>query len=232
MGRRGAGYGSEDHLWTYRTVLREALDRELLKGTGLPGKVEWIYPDPSLLQMKEPRGMSFCPDTAVRSAWKDFWPQTGNQQTWDGLAKVGDEWLLMEAKANHPEFVGAPCAASFEKSVNPQTLSSRQRIEKALNLSKKRLGVHRDFCWLGSYYQYANRIAALLFLANNGVRARLVFIHFCGDVFPDGRPCPTTEQEWAPLLEARRLTLGLPVSHALSDRVHEVFLKVPDRARR
>ena len=232
MGTRGNGYGSEDHFGTYRTELKDALDLQLLKAMGLRGALVWAYPDPTHPELKEPKGMSFCFDRAVRDAWRAFWPQTGNQQRWDGIATIGDEWLLMEAKANHPEFVGAPCGASFEKASDPQTLSSRQVIEKALNQTKKALGVHRDFSWMGSYYQYTNRLAALHFLTTLGIAARLVFIHFCGDVFPDGRPCPASQRDWAPLIEARHLTLGLPAHHALSDRVHEVFLSVPDPAGR
>jgi hypothetical protein len=227
MGKRANGYGSEDHFWTYRTEREDALDREVLKAVGLRGALVWTYPDPTHPEAKEPKGMNFCPDPALREAWKTFWPQTGNQQRWDGIAQIGDQWLLMEGKANHAEFVGGPCGASFEKAVDPGAASSRQMIEKALNQTKKALGVHRDFSWLGSYYQYANRLAALEFLTERGIPARLLFIHFCGDSFPDGRPCPATRRDWEPLIEARRLTLGLPVRHALADRVHEVFLNVP-----
>ncbi len=229
MGRRGNGYGSEDHFWTYRTESKDPLDRCLLAATGLRGVPAWVYPDPARPDIEEPKGMGFCSDPALQEEWEKFWPQTGNQQRWDGVAMVDREWLLIEAKANHPEFVGGPCGASFGKRVEPGTLSSRQMIEDALNRTKEALGVHQDFSWLGSYYQYANRLAALHFLTRRGTAARLVFVHFCGDSFPDGRYCPSSERNWIPLIESRRITLGLPARHPLSDRVHDVFLDVPVR---
>jgi hypothetical protein len=130
MGTKGNGYGSEDHFLTYRMTPEGELDARLLTASGLKGNVEWIYPDRNRPEMKEPKGVNFLPDAKVREAWKTFWPQTGNQQRWDGVARVGDEWLLIEAKANTPEFVGGPCGASFEKPDEGET-SSRQIIEKA-----------------------------------------------------------------------------------------------------
>jgi len=109
----------------------------------------------------------------------------------------------------------------------PESTSSRQMIDKALHEMKAALGVHRHFSWLGSYCQFANRLATLHLLLKHGVKARLVFVHFCGDRFPDERPCPTRQREWQALIEARRVTLGLPKQHELLERVHEVFLAVP-----
>jgi hypothetical protein len=225
MGKKGDGYGSEDHFLTYRETPSGDLDARLLAATGLRGELSWHYPDLKAPDMKEPKGINFLSDQAIREAWKAFWPQTGNQQRWDGVARVGDEWLLMEAKANAPEFVGAPCGASFEKPAEGER-SSRQMIEKALNEVKAALGVHRHFNWLGSYYQFANRLATLHFLLKHNVEARLVFVHFCGDRFPDDRACPASQHEWQRLIEARRVTLGLPEQHELLNRVHEVFLPV------
>jgi hypothetical protein len=84
--------------------------------------------------------------------------------------------------------------------------------------------VHRFFPWTGTYYQYANRLACLWFLRSSGIDARLVFVYFTGDRFPDATPCPATRDEWEKLLEARRLTLALPSRHALSPFEHDVFL--------
>lgn len=226
MARMAGDYGSERHLREYRTRLSGHLDSELLAAAGLSGPVVWTYPDPGDPTVREPKGLNFIGDKALRDAWKEFWPQTGNQQRWDGIARADGVWLLIEAKANVPEFVGSPCGASSERP-SPGGKSSRARIQAILNQTKAALGVHRHFSWLGSYYQYANRLAALDFLARHGVAARLIFIHFLGDVFPDGCPCPATQAEWESLIEARRLTLGLPRQHHLSEIVHDVFLSVP-----
>jgi len=231
MGKKGDGYGSEDHFLTYRKAAAADLDARLLAATGLGGTLLWVYPQLDQPEMEEPKGIAFLPQQALRDEWKKFWPQTGNQQRWDGVARVGDEWLLMEAKANIPEFVGSPCGASFKKPAEGKR-SSRQKIERALNHTKQALEVHRHFCWLGSYYQYANRLAALTFLLSHKVDARLVFVHFVGDRFPDGTSCPQDQAEWERLIEARRITLGLPDHHPLSERIADVFLTVPLRASR
>ena len=77
------------------------------------------------------------------------------------------------------------------------------------------------------YYQYVNRLAVLHFLNDlSGVPAQLLHVYFVGDCFPDGRECPSSEAEWQRLIEARRLTLGLPTRHALTDRTHDIFLAV------
>ena len=228
MGKRGEGYGSEDHFLRYRAERSRKLDRALLAAVeaGIEGRVEWIYPT-GAPQEREPEGLEFLPDREdVLARWKEYWPQRGRAQTWDGIAKLhhGEnyEWVLIEAKANTVEFVTPPCSASKD--------GGRDQIEKTLNRLKTHLGVHRHFPWLGTYYQYVNRLAVLHFLNDlSGVPAQLVHVYFVGDCFPDGRECPSSEAHWQLLIEARRLTLGLPNRHALSDRTHEIFLAVPTR---
>src|SRR5262249_17535579 len=147
--------------------------------------LEWIYPSPTDTSAHEPQGLDFLgSDSAgVLASWKDFWPQTGTQQCWDGVARLAEdgdsEWLLIEAKANHAEFCTPPCGEARH--------GGRAQIESALNATKRHLGVHRDFSWLGSYYQHANRLATLYFLSTQGIRAHLIDILFVGDAFPDKR---------------------------------------------
>jgi hypothetical protein len=164
----------------------------------------------------------------VLALWKDFWPQRGRAQTWDGAARLlhrGDqiEWLLIEAKANKVEFVTPPTGASSN--------GGRAQILKSLNHVKSALGVHRHYPWHGTYYQYANRLAALYFLNEVAkVPARLLHIYFTGDCFPDGRECPASPEDWRRLIEARDITLGLLEEHPLSSRCHELFLSASGHA--
>jgi len=80
---------------------------------------------------------------------------------------------------------------------------------------------------IGTYYQHANRLAVLYFLVVEArVAARLVEIFITGDCFPDERPCPQSQAEWEPLIEARRVTLGLPTQHPLRERISRFFLPV------
>jgi hypothetical protein len=213
-------YGSAFHLAEYRRRFPVALDSAILTSARrLDGALHWLYPYGS--REKEPQGLDCLElNHPARAHWKEFWPQSGRQQSWDGVARLdtptaGSEWILIEAKANHPELTGAPSRAKEE---------GLKRIEASLGEVKQHLGVHRDYCWTASYYQYANRLALLYFLRRNGVNARCVFLYFTGDRFPDRRPCPASEDEWKPLLEARNLTLGLTAAHRLSDYVCSVFL--------
>jgi hypothetical protein len=167
--------------------------------------------------------LSFLLKQTDIATWRNFWPQSGRQQSWDGVVRLQTErkqppeWLLIEAKATHPEFCSGPSQASKR--------GGYKQIERALGRTKRYLGVHRDFPWLGTYYQYANRLACLYFLTEKAhVSARLVGIYFVGDRFPDSRRCPASEREWMELIKARDLTLGLAEHHPLADRVHEVFI--------
>jgi hypothetical protein len=111
MAKRGDGYGSEDHLNRYWTDHRAVLEARLLQALGRPdARIEWIYPSPIDTTAREPEGLDFLPveSTEDVEGWKEFWPQSGTQQCWDGVARLldgdGSEWLLIEAKANHAEF--------------------------------------------------------------------------------------------------------------------------------
>ncbi len=215
-------YGSAFHLGEYRERFPVALDSAILTAVRrLDGSLHWLYPDGP--REKEPQGVDFLDsDHPARTRWKSFWPQSGRQQSWDGLARLdsptsGSEWILIEAKANHPELTGAPSRAKEE---------GLKQIELALGEARQFLGVHRHYCWTASYYQYANRLALLYFLRQNDIDARCVFVYFTGDRFPDRRPCPVSESAWRTLLDARDATLGLPQTHKLSAYIHKVFLPV------
>ena len=219
MGRRGEGYGSEDHLRNYLAQDQRTLDAAVASSFDAPiDSVSWLdYPLAASGRETEYQGLNFLPPelSRVRAAWRDVWPTRGRQQTWDAVGRLGDAWLLVEAKANHPEFCSPPTTA---------TGAGRAVIERTLGRVKRRLGVHRFFAWTGSYYQYANRLAMLWFLRDHGVDARLVGIYFIGDTFPDATPSPASRRVWEQLIDARRLTLGLPERHYLSEYERHVFL--------
>jgi hypothetical protein len=222
LGRRGDGYGSEDHLRRLLEGDPSRLTDPLAKKARLdPSRIEWLSVPTKDGKEREFQGINFLPSdvlAALKQAWREFWPSTGRKQSWDAVARAGEVWFLVEAKANHPEFCSPGTGAEGK---------SRKQIERSLNRTKKSLGVHRYFSWIDSYYQYANRLATLAFLQDNGIDARLVFIYFVGDRFPDGTPCPESERKWRRLIEARRLTLGLPTRHRLSPFEYDIFVQLP-----
>jgi hypothetical protein len=226
VGLRGDGYGSEDHLRRYLDIRRGRLNNVVSSVVGVGAEeISWLPFLETKSGDREYRGIEFLDRSAHEHAyesWRDFWPTTGRRPSWDAVGRVGNEWLLVEAKANAPEFCSPSSAASPE---------SRKKIVASLNKTKRALGVHRFFAWDGTYYQYTNRLTVLHFLREHGVRAHLIGLYFTGDRFPDNTPCPRTSADWNALLEARRLTLGLPKRHRLSRFDHHVFLpalKPPD----
>lgn len=228
MGAVGEDYGSERHLLSYRKSDPDTLDRAILAALNASShaSINWWYPDQRGRRGEEFTGVGFlkaspwAPHTAkALKGWGTFWPTRGRSQSWDGIATLDvdgspQRWLLIEAKANHPEFVGARCRASA---------TSLKTIESVLNRTKKQLRVHRFFDWAGGYYQFANRLALTTFLNREGVPATLVELFFTSDRFPDDTYCPGCEEDWKPLLEARRLTLGLS-AEATTQFVADVFL--------
>lgn len=234
MGSLGKDYGSERHLLSYRRDRAEVLDAQILRALELDSShhsLEWLYPDRTGCRGVEFKGFGFLKGHAwaagtrkALDAWGNLWPRSGTPPSWDGVAMLHENgepsrWLLLEAKANHPEFTGAPSRASA---------ASLKKIEAALGATKRQFGVHRHFCWSGSYYQFANRLTMVGFLNRHNVPTTLVDVFFAGDRFPDGCPCPESDAAWQPLIEARRLTLGLrPLT--VNDHVVDVFMNArPD----
>ncbi len=146
-------------------------------------------------------------------AFNSFWPPRGPQ--WDGLAKTKyGVILLVEAKANIPELVSPKTGASS----NSKTL-----IDKALDDTKKYMGITDPLDWSYKFYQYFNRIAHLYFLrVKCNVPAFLLNIYFIGDNTVSG---PNTKEEWLSAITVMKKYFGLE-NHNLSDFMVDIFIKV------
>jgi hypothetical protein len=174
-------------------------------------------------------GVDFVdPNLAIRSAWKTFWPQTGNIPNWDAVGLLASnshiEYLLVEAKA-HIEELHSSCGAKQEGGLGA--------IQRALRATLTHFQSSADADnWLSPYYQYANRLAHLDFLLGQNVSARLVLIYFLGDEWrgetlnTKKATCPKAEQEWRAELEKVDKHLGLTGLSELEKRVHKLFLHV------
>lgn len=97
-------------------------------------------------------------------------------------------------------------------------------IKKTVEGTKTALGVAPECDWLKGYYQYANRVAALHFLIEHGVPARLLFIYFTGDSHRGCR-CPSDEAGWHKALDAQARHIALPKGHELERHIHRLFLR-------
>lgn len=225
MGKIGLGYGSEWHLLRYLGRHRDRLDAAVRGVCGADAVIwrDFLFADDPRWRDAEWKGLDFLPAShKARCEWESLWPQSGNVQNWDALAKVSiggaDEWLLVEAKAHLGEITSSCGAKSSE---------SRAQIGSVFSVVKESLGVPARSDWMRPYYQYCNRVAALHALNLHGAPARLLFIYFTGDwVGPSSRKCPRTAEDWSRALVKQDKHIALPRHHNLSGRIHKVFLDV------
>ena len=138
-----------------------------------------------------------------------FWPRGG--PVWDGLARAGEAVVLVEAKSHLAEAHSPPCAA--------RSSASRQRIAAALEAARVGLGAAPGTEWTQHFYQYANRLAHLWWLREQGVEAHLLLIGFLGDAEMGG---PDQAGQWNALYARADAALGLAVQHPLRAAVHHL----------
>jgi hypothetical protein len=144
-----------------------------------------------------------------------FWPRRG--PVWDGLALTSSgEVLLVEAKANIPELKSPPSQAGSK---------SARLIRAGLARSKPSFGSPAQADWMGSYYQYANRLAHLhLLRAENGIDAQLVFLYFINAEDVNG---PSSVEEWKTAIDEAHRVLRIGRG-PLTQFTHELFVDVRD----
>jgi hypothetical protein len=204
---------------------RQRLDQAVLEACG-GQEIDWLdfqFSSGPRWHDAEWKGLHFLPkNNAARMKFSTTWPQTGNVQNWDavGRIRINDkrEWLLVEAKAHLEELISS-CGAK------PGT--NRRKIEQVFKDVKQCLGVPMAADWMQPYYQFCNRIAALHTLDSCRVPSRLLFIYFIGDwIEKSSRKCPRTESDWRPAINRQAKHVMLPCKHALSSRIHKLFLDV------
>ena len=185
--------------------------------------IEWLSPlETDTPPFKEYRDAEFLGRLRVpltKTPLEDFWPERG--PAWDGLARTkSDRCLLIEAKANIPEFDSAPSAASSR---------SLEKIRQALDDTKKSLSVRQPVDWTKCFYQYANRLAHLYLLKDlNEIDAALVFVYFVGDTTVPGRK-PVSREGWEAAIDLAHHHLGVrPNAPWMRENVFDVFIDVRD----
>lgn len=141
-----------------------------------------------------------------------------------GQSTAGPEWVLVEAKATIQEVHSSGTTAK-EHGGRPKI--RRSFVETLIALGQKPAAAAQIAeIWLTTYYQHANRLAALHFLLRSGVRAQLIFLYFCGDVGTSGARGPTGATGWYDCVDRVKTTLQLSGASDLESRVHDVFLNV------
>ena len=211
--------------WLQLTVNRcpEVIDGAIAKAGVLEHgeSVQWLSPleSDAFTEYRDHAFLERLGITPQHRRLEDFWPTRG--PVWDGLARTsGGRYLLIEAKANIPEFDTSPTGASE---------GSLHKIRKAFDETRRFLRVRTKTDWADCFYQYANRLAHLYFLRElNKVDAVLVFVYFMGDTTVCGVN-PVSHEGWQAAIDLADHHLGVRAhSRWIRDNVAEVFIDVSD----
>lgn len=235
MSTIGHGYGSEWHLLRWLGYHRDKLN-EIVCDELAADAVEWCdlrfneTPRGHFDRECEWRGVDFllAEEPEAARSYRNWWPTTGNVPNWDAVGRREidgqTEWLLVEAKAHLGE-LDQQCTAKGRGEGG-----SREVIAGRLDEVKAAIAPGNPNDWLAHYYQYANRLATLLFLLEHGHHARLLHICFLGD--DHFRDAAYTESEWrhgrgrTKGVDAMEAWVGRPFAHGIEHRLHDVFLAV------
>jgi hypothetical protein len=217
MGRFQQNENSHGSLRDLQILINEKscmLDNELEKYFQKKLAVKWVSPL-KIDGYSEYRDEDFLDILGIRSIIKtplhEFWPKNGPQ--WDALGKYANTIFIVEAKANIPELKSPGTKASN---------NSKELIEKSLNSVKKYLNVDNSVYWMGTYYQYINRIAHLYYLRLlNKIDAYLIFIYFVNDNTING---PKTIDEWKCEIKELHKKIGLKEDNILSKYILNIYI--------
>lgn len=203
--------------WIQRAVFSRlpSLESQIAQAVGLPSsEVEWKSPlPPKYAEFRDGRVLRELGCNPSKRQLKDFWPRRG--PVWDALAVVGNQYVLVEAKAHIPELISGGTGAKGDRLA---------QIEESLLRARGSLAPQSRVDWARSpFFQYANRLAYLQFLReDNELPAHLAFIYFINDAAMSG---PESVEEWKGALRLMDAGLGF-TTHRLSSFVHKLFLDV------
>lgn len=179
----------------------DLLDDELRRAGALvsDASINWVSPKKGddWAEYSDAEFLNKLGYSQLTPALSEFWPRRGPQ--WDALGRSTDGTVfLVEAKAHLGE-LQSTCAAKAPP--------SRALITSSLERTRNALGVTNGADWSTHYYQYANRLAHLGFLRDQGVQAYLVFVYFIGDTGMPG--APISRAHWDGANSALKKHLGL-----------------------
>jgi hypothetical protein len=192
--------------WIQRAV---AYSPEILQPKKLP-KIEWLSPlqRDAYAEYRDEAFLELLGLSSLAGSMRAFWPKRGPQ--WDALGMTEHGPILVEAKAHVSEFFSPATQAGD---------TSHAQIKAAFRTVQLDLGISPKVGWSEVYFQYANRMAFLWWLRNQGVKAELLFVSFLHDKDMGG---PTSAETWEAAFQSADYTLGLPARHKLSGHVHHL----------
>ena len=211
-----AAKGSQKWIQVLVNQKTDLLNNEIKTNLALPISEEITWRSPlaidNYIEYKDEEFLNALEVQSLKAKLANFWPASGPR--WDALAKSNSGKLfLVEAKSHITELI------SDFKGNNQASID---KINRSLNQTKKRFGVKESYDWTKTFYQYANRLAHINFLRENGYEAWLVNIYFINDADMKG---PKTIDEWKGAIRLLHRCLGLR-EHLLSKSVTDVFFDV------
>lgn len=215
----GLGYGSEYHLLRFMGRHRKDLDKAIKDELRIAGEIDWFdfkYNKSTKEYDREYIGIEFLKSESyyskIKSEWDKFWPNKDNAMNWDAIGKVGDTWLLVEAKAHAGELKSSTNAGAESKEVIQNRFDELGR-DKGIITSG----------WLKKYYQKANRLLFLYFLDSQKIKAKLVFIYFLNGYEKDNTNIKT-KPEWEKVLVEQDKYLNIVSNKWVKENVFIVFI--------
>ncbi|MFH1349496.1 MAG: hypothetical protein ABII26_01030 [Pseudomonadota bacterium] len=148
--------GSQLQIQLYVNRRPRELSQKIIKG--LPSlaspdpRLHWISPleKDNFAEYQDTAFLKACGVEQLSYDLTSFWPRGG--PVWDALATVEFQKdttqkgiILLEAKSHPPEIYSGGTRAKAKE--------SKEKIEKALNKTKRWLGVYPDIDWAGPLYQ-------------------------------------------------------------------------------
>jgi hypothetical protein len=164
--------------------------------------IEWCSPlaASSFVEYHDASFLGAVGQDHLAGSLREFWPMRGPH--WDALARVSPVAgeprgvLLVEGKSYPKEMAGGGTKAEG---------ASRDHILQAMAATQAAVGMTPDpERWLGRYYQFANRLAHMVWLRSQGVDAWIVHLLFTDD--PHG---PTSEGQWSAAMSELHAELGV-----------------------
>ena len=233
MGKMGLGYGSEYQLLRFLGHHRNELEQKILKNTkineNLDYGMEWLdFPKDNKRKSLDGEyvGINFLDKKIINKlsqSWKKYWPQKKGIHNWDAIlylspiipnSPLNDQWILIEAKGRLKEGIEDGSGATDPKSI--------EIINKAFESTKKRFNIKTQNDWLKKYYQFANRLAFINFLLDNGIQCSLLYIYFI-NAWPGKPENVLTKDPWKELIHEEYSYLG--INNDAKRYISEIFVE-------
>ncbi|MDB4869799.1 MAG: hypothetical protein JWL97_803 [Gemmatimonadales bacterium] len=224
LGRAFAGSQLQVQLYVNRR--RPELNQAISNAVKLERNVviDWRSPiEPSFSEYMDAPFLRALELSHLQQKLERFWPSSGPR--WDGLAVLrpsagspeASGYLLIEGKSYPGEIYGPGCTS-------PAGTPNRDLINEALETTARELSPLHSTAWTGRLYQYANRLAHVLFLQKSTGRP-VWLVNLC---FTEDRAKPHSQKEWETALKEIKRELGFegkPIPSTV-----DVFLSTRDRS--